>query len=460
MLSGMARLNRLGSLVGSIIAVALVTAAIFVIRRSVPVLSLGALYVFAVLPVAVLWGRVYAVGVAVASMLAFNFFFLPPEHTLRLEERSNWLALLVYLVTAVVVSDLASRSRRRTAEAEQREREEALLGELSIALLQGENLTAELDRIASAVGGVLGAESARIVLDDGGDEGLQLRAGDRVVGRLVLPDGFDSSSSTVRRFLPSLASLLAVGLDREKLEKEALAAERLRISDSVKTAILRAVSHDLRSPLTAIRVAAESLASPSVRLSDEDRRKQLETVHTESRRLDRLVSNLLDFSRLEAGGARPKRELVAMDELVGQALGAVDTNGLPVHVELPDSVPLVEVDATQVERVLVNLLANALVYAPADSGVAVAVGVERDEAVLRITNRGPSIPEQDLERIFEPFIRLDGGTDREGTGLGLAIARGFAEANGGRVWAETPSEGGVAFAVGFPLAPTPPEEER
>jgi len=448
----MRQVKRLAPLAGSIAAVALVTGAIFVLRNGVPVLSLGVLYVFAVLPVAVLWGRAYAIGVAVGSMLAFNFFFLPPQHTFELRERSNWLALLVYLVTAAVVSELATRSRRRAAEAEQRELEEALLGELSVALLQGEHLTAELERVSAAVAKVLHAESARVVLGGSPEGGLELRAGDRTVGSLMLPPGVHADPATIRRFLPALTSLLAVGLDRDELEREALAAERLRMSDAVKTAILRAVSHDLRSPLTAIRVAAESLASPSVRLSEEDRRQQLDTVRTESQRLDRLVSNLLDFSRLEAGGATPRQELVAVDELVGQALGAIESDGVPIRVRLPENVPLVEVDSAQVERVLVNLLANALRFAPADTGVTVAVDVEGDEAVLRVANRGPAIAEEDLERIFEPFLRLEGGTDREGTGLGLAIARGFAEANGGRVWAEAPSEGGVVFAVGFPLA--------
>jgi two-component system, OmpR family, sensor histidine kinase KdpD len=458
--SRMRQVKRLAPLAGSVAAVALVTGAVALLDSGVPVLSLGVLYVFAVLPVAVLWGRAYAIGVAVASMLAFNFFFLPPQHTFQLRERSNWLALVVYLATAAVVSELATRSRRRAAEAEQRELEEALLGELSVALLQGEHLTAELERIGAAVAQVFHAESARVVLGVESEGGLELTAGDRVVGALVLPAGSHADPATVRRFLPALASLLAVGLDREELEREALAAERLRMSDAVKTAILRAVSHDLRSPLTAIRVAAESLASPSVRLSEEDRLRQLETVRTESRRLDRLVSNLLDFSRLEAGGATPRQELVALDELVGQALGAIESDGVPVRVRLPEEVPLVEVDAAQVERVLVNLLANSLRFAPVDSGVTVVVDVEGDEAVLRIANRGPAIARDDLERIFEPFIRLEGGTDREGTGLGLAIARGFAEANGGRVWAEAPPEGGVVFAVGFPLAAAPLGAER
>jgi K+-sensing histidine kinase KdpD len=179
----MRRLNRFTPLLGSVAAVVFVTAGVFVLRRGIPVLSLGALYVFAVLPVAVLWGRRYAVLVAVASMLTFNFFFLPPEHTFRLAERSNWLALAVYLATALVVSDLASRSRRRAAEAERREREETVLGELSIALLQGENLLGELGRIGEATAAVLEVASARIELGaEAEGNAIELRAGARPVG--------------------------------------------------------------------------------------------------------------------------------------------------------------------------------------------------------------------------------------------------------------------------------------
>jgi two-component system, OmpR family, sensor histidine kinase KdpD len=449
--------KRLAPLAGSAAAVAVVTAAIFLLRRGIPVLSLGSLYIFAVLPVAVLWGRTWAVLVAVASMLTFNFFFLPPQHTLQLAERSNWLALAVYLATAIVVSELASRARRRAAEAEQRGREEALLSELSVALLQGEDLVAELLRIGAATGAVLGVEGARIELGESMPEGIELRAGERLVGRLVLPEGARPREAPTRRFLPALASLLAVGLDREELERQALAAEGLRASDAVKTAILRAVSHDLRSPLTAIRLAAESLTSSSLQLSEEDRRRQLDTLRVETRRLDRLVSNLLDYSRIEAGGARPRAQLVAVDELVGQALGAVDADSVSVEVQMPADIPLVEVDSVQVERVLVNLLANAQRFAPLGKPVVVGVSIEADEAVIRVANEGPAIDAHDLEQVFEPFVRLSGEDDRQGTGLGLAIARGFVEANGGRIWAESPASGGAVFALSFPLAPVPVE---
>jgi len=452
--------NRLAPLAGSATAIVLVTAAIFLLRESVPVLSLGSLYVLAVLPVAILWGRFWAVLVAIASMLAFNFFFLEPVHTFRLSDRSNWLALAVYLATAIAVSELAARARQRAAEAEQREQEEALLGELSVALLQGESLVDELPRIGSATGSVLGVEGGSIQLGDEAGPGFELLAGTRLIGRLTLPDGGRPNRSAVRRFLPALASLLAVGLDREELERQALAAEGLRTSDAVKTAILRAVSHDLRSPLTAIRVAAESLTSSSLQLSAEDRRRQLETLRVETRRLDRLVTNLLDFSRLEAGAARQRTELVAVDELIGQALSGVDADPVPVEVKLPREIPFVEVDSAQVERALVNLLANAQRFAPMGTPVTVTVSAGDEEVILRIANNGPAIQPHDLDQVFEPFVRLAGDDDREGSGLGLAIARSFAEANGGRVWAESPPVGGAAFGLAFPLAHVPVEVGR
>jgi two-component system, OmpR family, sensor histidine kinase KdpD len=444
------------ALLGSVSALALVTAAIYLFREAVPVLSLGVLYLFAVLPVAVLWGRRYAIAVAIASMLAFNFFFLPPKHTLRLADSENWFALAVYLATAVVVSDLAARARRRAAEAEQREREEALLAELSIALLQGERLTAELDRIGQAVARVLGGQRGRVELGRVGDPRpgetvLALEAGSRRVGALYLTADTEPDRSIQHRFIPALASLLAVAIEREELQREALAAERLRLSDSIKTTILRAVSHDLRSPLTAIRVAAESLMSASLHLSDEDRAGQLATVLAESRRLERLVANLLDLSRLQSGAAVPGRELIAADELVGQALGQVGGTDARVRVELPADVPLLEVDPIQVERALANLIENAIRFSPPAEEVVVVVSADATEVVIRVIDHGPGVDERDLERIFEPFEQSGEG-DRHGTGLGLAISRGFANANGGSVRAESTPGKGASFVLTLPAA--------
>jgi two-component system, OmpR family, sensor histidine kinase KdpD len=329
-------------------AVAVVTGAIFGLREVAPVLSLGVLYVFAVLPVAVFYGLAYALPVSIGSMLAFNFFFLPPLHTLALTDSENWVALAVYLVTAVVVSELAALARRR--------------------------------------------------------------------------------------------------------ERTAAEADALRRSDAVKTAVLHAVSHDLRSPLTAIRASSEGLASASLELDDADRASLLETIRLETARLERLVANLLDLSRLEAGAARPRPELWPVDELVGRALDALGPDAERVSVSGAGSVP-VRVDAAQIERVLVNVLENALrLSSPADR-VEIDVSSGDAEAVVRIRDRGPGLQPQDLERIFAPFEHGPG--NRQGTGLGLAIARGFAQANGCSLWAEPRPGSGATFVLALPAAATP-----
>jgi two-component system, OmpR family, sensor histidine kinase KdpD len=437
-------------------AVAVVTAAIFVLREGAPVLSLGVLYLFAVLPVAALWGLGYAIAVAVGSMAAFNFFFFPPVHTFHIADGENWLALTVYLVTAVVVSELAARARRRAAEAEQREREDALLAELSRALVQGRRVEDELDRISAGVATLFQSERAAIELTTsaGGevDESPhELVADGRLVGTLYV----SGPRAVVRgRFLSALASLLAVGLDRERLASEALQAETLRRSDAVKTAVLRTVSHDLRTPLTAIRVAAEGLASPTLEISPADRAGLLDTIRAEATRLQRVVADLLDLSRLQAGVAEPDTAIWTFDELLSQALDGLSGEGSRVHVEVPEEIPPVHVDAVQIERVLINLLDNALKFSPPDQGVRVDVGRKGEELVIRVSNRGPRLSADELDQIFEPF-HTGGEGERHGSGLGLAIARGFAEANGGRVWAESQRGGGATFSLALPVAHVP-----
>jgi two-component system sensor histidine kinase KdpD len=330
------RLRRLGlATAASIAAVVVVTAAIGLLEHAVPVLSLGVLYVFAVLPVAVVWGLAYALPVSVLSMLVFNFLFLPPLHTLALRDSENWVALAVYLVTAVVVSQLATLSRRRAAAA----------------------------------------------------------------------------------------------LDAE-----------------VKTAVLRAVSHDLRSPLTAIAAASEVLEGGAERLTTAERAELVSSVRQETRRLVRLVGNLLDLSRLEAGAAVPRRELWTVDGLVARSLEAIGPDADRVAVSLPAEAPLLHIDAGQIERVLVNLLENALKVS--SEPVELTTAVDDGMIVVRVLDQGPGLDPETAERIFEPFER--GRASGDGAGLGLAIARGFAIANGGRVWAEPRDGRGAAFALALP----------
>ncbi|MBV8081049.1 MAG: DUF4118 domain-containing protein [Actinobacteria bacterium] len=358
--------TRLEAVAVSILAVTAVTGAIFALRPYVPVLSLGVLYVLAVLPVAAAFGLGWAIVVSIGSMLAFNFFFLPPVHTFTLADSKNWFALGVFVATAVVVSELAARSRRRAEEA------------------------------------AAHARAATTLLEE-----------------------------------------------RERLAQEALEAEALRRADVIKTAILRAVSHDLRTPLMAISTSASALARRDLAIDDADRAELLETIVAASERLDHLVGNLLDFSRLQSGAAQAEPELHEIEELVVAALDELGADASRVEVRLPDDSPSVRADAHQVQRVLVNVLENALKYSPPSEPVRVQVAATPSEALVRVIDRGPGVPPDQRDLIFEPFHRA--GRSAAGAGLGLAIARGFAEANGGRLWVESRRDQGATFVLALPL---------
>ena len=321
---------RVRPVVFSLGAVALISLAVWALEPIAPVVSLGVLYLFAVLPVAALWGLRYAVPVSVVSMLVFNWFFLPPTHTLQLHDSENWVALTVYLLTAVGVSWLAAR--------------------------------------------------------------------------------------------------------RRSLERE----------DVAKTAVLRSVSHDLRSPITAILTASDVAAGE---VSDAERKELLESIREQAERLDRLVANLLDLSRLEAGAASPDLEVWPVDSLVVRALDAVGPEGEAVEVSLPREPVAVRVDAAQLEHALVNLLENAL---KVSSSVRLDVAPRNGDVVFRVADDGPGISASERDLIFQPFARGSSANGSRGAGLGLAIARGFLEVNGGSLWLEPGSGAGATFAFSLP----------
>jgi two-component system, OmpR family, sensor histidine kinase KdpD len=411
-------------------AVAVVSALIAVLEPHVPVLSLGVLYVFAVLPVAVLWGTPLALAVSVASMLAFNWFFLPPKHTFQLSDGANWLALAVYCVTALVVGYLAARARRRSADAEQRRREASVLAEAAADLLRGTPQERALEKIAEPLAAALGVDALRVVPGaqepDQGERALPMRD----VATVLVDERLAVDDAVASRLLPALGALFTVQAD-------VLEAEALRRSDALKTALLRSVSHDLRSPLTAILAAAGALTNDELTLDAADRGELSEAIHQEAQRLDRLVGDLLDLSRLEAGAVEVHRELWSADELVAQALDGSDR----VRVQLGDDAPPVRVDGPQVERALANLIGNALKFSPPGSPVTVRVEPGTTELRIHVVDQGPGVRAEDRDALFRPF---------HSGGLGLAIARGFAELNGGAVWAQDDPTGGH-FVLALPL---------
>jgi two-component system, OmpR family, sensor histidine kinase KdpD len=250
--------------------------------------------------------------------------------------------------------------------------------------------------------------------------------------------------------LPALAALLAVAIDHERLEREAVEAEALRRSDTVKTAVLRSVSHDLRTPLMAILTAASALARPGFVTDDGDRADLLATVLDEALRLDRLVGNLLDLSRLQAGAAEPHADAVTVEDLITGAIGYLRADAGRIQARLPGCPAVVHADPHQIQRVLVNLIENALKYSPPNEPVQVRVTETSAEVFVRVIDHGPGVPPGESERIFAAFQR-GAGTRVHGAGLGLAIAQGFAEANGGRIWLESHQGQGATFVLALPL---------
>jgi K+-sensing histidine kinase KdpD len=250
----------------------------------------------------------------------------------------------------------------------------------------------------------------------------------------------------------AMQATTALLLDRERLQAATIETEALRRSDDVKTALLRAVSHDLRSPLTAIIAAGEALSSE--RIEDGDRRALAEAVTAEAARLSRLVDKLLDLSRLEGGHAQPRPDWCSIEEVVAAAVEDLGERGALVRVSLEHDLPFVRADAAQLERAIANLLDNAVRFSAGEQAL-VRARAQGDRLAIRVVDRGPGISHGDLERVFEPFYQ--GAEDRphEGSGLGLAIVRGLVEVNGGRVWAESMPGQGTTFVIEMPLEPAP-----
>jgi two-component system sensor histidine kinase KdpD len=479
--------RRVGAIV-AVVGVALCTLIVYPLAHVAPVVSLSVVYLPAVLVVSITWGAWLGIVTALVSAAAFNFFHLPPLDRFTLQNSSDWVALAAFVVVAVLASSVAEVTRARAREADARRREADLAAEMARLLLRGNNVVEALPTAAARLAQALELGSASIQLDTvAADERtivFPLREGTRRLGTLVV--GADTSEAALRRLqervVPALEALLSAALEREALLGSVVETAALRRADTVKTALLRSVSHDLRSPLTAIAAAGAAVASPS--LTPDERQEMATVIQEEARRLSRLVDNLLDLSRLEAGAAEPRRQWVAIDELIRAAVAELAAPADAFTLSIDRELPLVRVDAAQLERAFVNVLENARRHS---GGHPVSVRVravhslsgarpepqpvldhERegwnggehvdaqrpkgDRVIVRVVDRGPGIPPAQLERVFEPFYRAGtpGGRDR-GSGLGLAIARGFAEANGASLHAESLPGQGATFVFEFPL---------
>jgi two-component system, OmpR family, sensor histidine kinase KdpD len=471
--------RRVGVIV-ALAAVALCTLIVYPLAHVAPVVSLGVVYLPAVLVVSVTWGAWLGLGTAVVSASAFNFFHLPPLGRFTIHDSSNWVALGAFLVVAVLASSVAEVTRARARDVEERRREADLAAEMARLLLRGESLAGGLPTAAARLAQTLELGSAAIQMDtvepDERTVAFPLREGTTRLGTLLV--GADTSEAKLRRLqervVPALEALLSAALERESLLGGVVETAALRRADTVKTALLRAVSHDLRSPLTAISAAGAAVGSPS--LSPQEREEMAAVIQEEARRLSRLVDNLLDLSRLQAGAAEPHTQLASIEELIRAALAELAAGAQEFALSIDRDLPLVRVDAVQMERAFVNVLENARRHAgghpvsvrarvvrslsssrrpatsPDGDGRAQEHGSRGDRVIVRIVDRGPGIPPAQLERVFEPFYRAGtAGGGHRGSGLGLAIARGFTEANGGRLHVESLPGQGATFVFELPL---------
>jgi two-component system sensor histidine kinase KdpD len=450
--------DALAALVLGTLAVFLCSSVIAVLHGSLGAdyQALGLVYLPAVIGVAFLFGLRAGVLTAVAAVAIFDAVLLRPAG-LKTPDSRVWLLFAALLLSGAAVAELAVRERRRSEQAYEREREAALLAGLSSALVGGASLElAQVDaaRVAAAA---IGAPAARIVLGRGplaGQIALPLDVDGRVIGRLELM-GADESvqrDENALRVARSLAGVLALAQERERLAHADVEAEALRHSDALKTALLRAVSHELRTPLTAIKAAVGALRGDQVQLGEDAVRELLEDVSIETDRLDRLVSDLLDVSRLQAGSASTALDWCEVDDLLRGAVAAGRPRAADTHIDIEteEGLPLVRCDATQIERALVNLIENAAKFSPADEPVLLrARKAEDDRVEISVIDHGPGIAVDQRERVFEPFYRGRGG-GVGGTGLGLAIARGFVEANAGTLTIDDAPGGGTCMRIVLP----------
>ncbi|RKN06870.1 ATP-binding protein [Streptomyces radicis] len=425
---------------------------------------------------AALTGGLYpGVVSAFVGSLLLNYYFARPTRQWSVSEGHNVVAIVVFFAIAVAVATVVDRSARRTQQAARLRAESETLTLLAGSVLRGEDsLTALLERARetfgmeaaallerdperrkwSCVGSVSVTDQAR-PLNKPDDADVDVPVGDRTMLALsgrVLP-------AEDRRVLTAFAAHAAAILDRQRLKDEAVRAHKLAEGNRIRTALLAAVSHDLRTPLSAIKASVSSLRSDDVAWSDEDEADLLEAIEQGADRLDQLVGNLLDMSRLQTGTVEPLIREIDLDEVVPRAL-----TGMPdvsqVQLDIPESLPFAAADPGLLERGVANIVENAVKYSPQGQRVLVRASSLGNTVELRVVDRGPGVPEGDKERIFEPFQRYGDTPRGNGVGLGLAVARGFAEAMHGTLHAEDTPGGGLTMVLTLPTARQTARTER
>ena len=422
------------------------------IREHIGLPSVLLLFLLLVVAVSAVGGLWPALAAAVVGFLLVNWYFTPPVHTWTIAETENVLGLFVFLAVAGLVSVFVALAARRAAEgARARAEAEALL-----RLAGSPSVEAVLDSLRRA----FGYEAAGILHRNGASWRLESASGpapetpERATATVTVDEdhllvlaGPRVPSDEDRRILDAFARELSSSIALEELEAEASTAGSLASANELRTAILSAVSHDLRTPLAAIKASVTSLLQQDVDWTPEARREFLATINEETDRLNALVGNLLDMSRLQTGALEVRTQQVSLFEAVAAALRSLGPRGDDVRLELPDGLPDVVADAGLLESALANVIANAVAYAPPGEPPRVVAGFVDGGVDVRVVDRGPGVPAGARDRIFLPFQRLGDTNRHEGVGLGLAVAKGFVETMDGTVEVEDTPGGGLTVVL-------------
>ncbi len=469
--------RRLAGFLAAAAGLPLLTLILHLLRDELSLPSDILLFLAAVVAVALVGGLWPALLAAIGGSLLLNFFFTPPLYTWTIAERENILALAVFVAVAAAVSAVVDLAARRTRQAARASADATTLATVAGSVLRGARpLPALLERLKET----FGLDSVTLLERRSGAPGGPDRQHDTTAWQVAAAVGeppcstpgqgdvdvpVDDALALVlrgrplaaadRRIVEAFAAQAALALRQERLAEQAAKAVPLAEADKMRTALLAAVSHDLRTPLASAKAAVTSLRSHEVSFSDTDRAELLATAEESLDKLARLVSNLLDMSRLQAGVLGLSTTDIGIEEAVPRALDELGTAGRTVRLQLPDDLPAVRADPALLERVLVNVIGNALKFSPADRLPTLTASDHDGLVELRVIDHGPGIPDNQRDEVFLPFQRL-GDTDNDtGVGLGLALSRGLAEAMGGTLAPDTTPGGGLTMILALPAAETP-----
>jgi two-component system, OmpR family, sensor histidine kinase KdpD len=453
---------------------ALVTAVMALSGLALEPANISLIYLLAVLFTATTAGVGAGVLASVLSFLAFNFFFVEPLYVFTVANPQDVVRLISFLVAALLASSLAGLVHLQTEQLGQRAAELESLYALSQATSAAVDLDQILPAIAATTVDLLHVAACTLIVQAQGTTRVfqalpmpgnvtdgpsaiaaPLRVDDRVLGTMqVLPRSEQLVPAPQRQLLATLASQAALAVERARLVAEAAESQALAASDRLKSALLSSVSHDLRTPLAAIKGIATALRQHDVLWNSVVGEQMLDTLADEADRLNRLVGNLLDMSRIEGGALNPARQWEDIGDIVGGVLSRMrpQFHGRKLAVNIPPDLPLVWANAALIDQVLTNLIENALKYTPAQTPMTISAEVRGADLWMAVADQGPGITAEAFPHISDKFFRISGPERHaDGTGLGLAICKGIVEAHGGGIWAENQPAGGARFVFSLPL---------